>query len=440
VATAEQAPGKRPKPAPKPTPKTGFLKALGPGLITGASDDDPSGIGTYSQAGAQLGYGIGWTMLITYPLMTAIQEISARIGRTTGHGIAGNLSRHYPAWLLYAVVSLVFIANAINISADLGAMGDAVKLVAGGPAGLYVIGFAVICAGAEVFMTYARYSSLLRWMTLSLLAYVATLAVVKVSWGEALQGILIPHITWSGDFFTTLVAIFGTTISPYLFFWQASEEAEEERIDPSQQPLVKAPDQAEAAFRRIRIDTLVGMTLSNVISLAIIITAAATLHQNGVTDVATSAQAAEALRPIAGSFATLIFALGIVGTGMLAVPVLAGSAAYGIGEACGWPVGLARKPKRAKAFYAVLVVATVLGVLVEFSPIDPVKALYWTAVINGVVAVPVMVVMMLMIAQRKVMGEFVVTGWLRWLGWAATVAMAICVAGMGAASLMGAGG
>jgi Mn2+/Fe2+ NRAMP family transporter len=279
-------------------------------------------------------------------------------------------------------------------------------------------------------MTYRRYATLLKWLTLSLFAYVAALAVIKVPWAEALRGVFVPGITWSGDFFTSLVAIFGTTISPYLFFWQASLEAEEQRIKPHEKPLVKAPDQAPAAFERIRIDTLVGMAFSNTIALAIIIATAATLHDKGITDVETSAQAAEALRPIAGEFASLVFALGIVGTGLLAVPVLAGSAAYAIGEARKWPVGLARKPKHAVAFYSVLVIATNLGVLMNFSPINPIKALYWTAVINGVVAVPVMIVMMLITAHARVMGEFVITGWLRWLGWAATTAMAACVAGM----------
>jgi NRAMP (natural resistance-associated macrophage protein)-like metal ion transporter len=412
--------------------KLRLLKSLGPGLITGASDDDPSGIGTYSQAGAQLGYGIGWTMLLSYPLMAAIQEISARIGRTTGHGIAGNLCRHYPSWLLHSIVGLLFLANTINIGADLGAMGDAVKLLIGGRSWVYIVLLAAICAAAQVFMRYRRYEALLKWLTLSLFAYVAALAVIKVPWAEALRGVFIPSITWSGEFFTTLVALFGTTISPYLFFWQASQEAEDERINRHEKPLVKAPEQAAAAFERIRFDTLAGMAFSNIIALAIIIATAATLHERGITSVETSAQAAEALRPIAGEFAALVFALGIVGTGLLAVPVLAGSAAYAIGEGRKWPVGLARKPRQAVAFYSVVVIATILGVLVNFSPINPIKALYWTAVLNGVVAVPVMVVMMLITARPQVMGKFVITGWLRSLGWTATAAMAVCVAGMAA--------
>jgi Mn2+/Fe2+ NRAMP family transporter len=407
-----------------------FLGVLGPGLITGASDDDPSGIGTYSQAGAQFGFDIGWTMLLTYPLMAAIQEISARIGRTTGHGIAGNLCRHYPAWLLRVIVPLLFIANTINIGADLSAMADATKLLIGGPGLLYVFAFGGICVVGIVFTNYDRYIFILKWMTLSLFAYVAALLAAKVHWAAAITGMLLPHITWSAAFFTTLVAILGTTISPYLFFWQASQEAEDVKTNRQRKPLVGAPRQATDAFRRIRADTLVGMGFSNIIALAIILTAGATLHEAGVFDVQTSAQAAEALKPIAGEFAFIIFALGIVGTGLLAIPILAASGAYAIGEAFRWPTGLSRRPSKAPAFYGTLTAAAVVGVAITLSPIDPIKALYWTAVINGVVAVPVMTIMMLMTAQPRIMGKFTVTGWLRWLGWASTIAMAACVVGM----------
>lgn len=407
-----------------------ILGRLGPGLITGASDDDPSGIGTYSQAGAQLGFGIGWTMLLTYPLMAAIQEISARIGRTTGHGIAGNLCRHYPGWLLQFIVVLLFIANTINIGADLGAMADAMKLLIGGPNILYVIGFATISVAGIVFLHYEQYARVLKWMTLSLFSYVAVVFAVRVPWSEALSGLLVPRIIWSNEFFTTLVAILGTTISPYLFFWQASQEVEEVQTKQERKPLLKAPRQALDAFSRIRADTLIGMAFSNIIALAIIFATAATLNKAGITSIETSAQAAEALRPIAGDFAFALFALGIAGTGLLAVPVLAGSAAYAVAEARRWPVGLTREPKEAAAFYSTLALATALGVVITISPIDPIKALYWTAVINGVIAVPVMAVMMLMTAQAKVMGKFVVRGWLRWLGWSSTIAMAACVVGM----------
>jgi Mn2+/Fe2+ NRAMP family transporter len=410
-----------------------FLRTLGPGFITGASDDDPSGIGTYSQAGAQLGFGIGWTMLVTFPLMSAIQEISARIGRTTGHGIAGNLCRHYPHWLLYSVVTLLFLANTINIGANLSAMGDALKLLVGGPSSVYVIMFGVICVVAIVFVNYARYVMVLKWTTLSLFAYVAALFAVDIPWSEALVGVLVPQFAWNSAFFTTLLAIFGTTISPYLFFWQASEEAEDQYVNQAEKPLIKAPKQAPHAFERIRADTLVGMAFSNIVALAIMTTTAATLNRAGITDIESSVQAAEALRPIAGDFAYVIFALGIVGTGLLAVPILAGSAAYAVGEACKWPIGLSRKPKHAIAFYSTLTAATVLGMAITFGPINPIKALYWSAVINGIVAAPVMVVMMLMTAQPKVMGKFTISGWLRWLGWASTIAMIACVIGMIAA-------
>src|SRR3954467_13958162 len=323
------------KPSPKQRPPFSFrtfLKSLGPGLITGASDDDPSGIGTYSQAGAQLGYGIGWTMLLTFPLMAAIQEISARVGRVTGHGISGNACRHYPAWLLHVVVTLLFIANTINIAADLGAMADASKLLIGGHSIVYVLLFGVTSVVAQIFLDYKRYVAVLKWLTLSLFAYVAALAFAHVSWGQALAGILIPKLTWSADYFTTIVAILGTTISPYLFFWQASQEAEDQRVDTKKRPLIEKHYGAQKEFHRIRADTIVGMAFSNLIALSIIVTAAATLHAAGKTDIQTSAEAAEALRPIAGAFAEVIFALGIVGTGLLAIPVLAGATAYAVGE------------------------------------------------------------------------------------------------------------
>jgi len=416
--------------APAKAPQRTIIKALGPGLITGASDDDPAGIATYSQAGAQFGFAIGWTMLITFPLMAAIQEIAGRIGRTTGHGISGNLCRHYPNWLLYSVVFLLFLANAINIGADLSAMGEAARMMLGGPSGFYVVVFGVASVLAIIFLDYKIYVRVLKWLTLSLFAYVAALFASNVPWGEAAMGIVVPTIVWEAAFFTTLLAIFGTTISPYLFFWQAAEEAEEERISPTRQPLTKAPEQAPHAFERIRADTLIGMGFSNLIALAIIVTAAATLHANGVTHIESAAQAAEALKPIAGDFAFAIFALGVIGTGMLAVPVLAGSAAYAIGEGAKWSVGLSRKPNHAKAFYGTLAGATLLGIGITLTPINPIDALYWSAVINGVIAVPVMVVMMLMTARHKIMGEFTVRGPLKWLGWTATAVMAACVGGM----------
>jgi Mn2+/Fe2+ NRAMP family transporter len=412
--------------------KPRLFAVLGPGLITGASDDDPSGIGTYSQAGAQLGPGVSWMMVATYPLMVAIQEISARVGRVTGRGIAGNVCRHYPGWLLQSIVVLLFAANAVNIGADLGAMGDALKLLIPGPAPLYVVLFGIGCVLAQVFVQYALYVRVLKWLCLSLFTYVAALATVHVPWEQALKGLVIPTVTWSGDFLTTMVAIAGTTISPYLFFWQAAEEAEDVRVKAERTPLKLARWQAPSAFARIRADTLAGMAFSNIIAISIIITTAATLHEHGITNIESSAQAAEALKPVAGNFAYLIFTVGIIGTGLLGVPVLAGSAAYALGEGRRWPVGLDRRPKEAMAFYASLAVATLIGVALNFTPLNPIKALYWSAVINGIVAVPVMVLLMLMTSKRSIMGDFTIGGWLRALGWLSTAAMAACVLGMGA--------
>nr|WP_249146084.1 Nramp family divalent metal transporter [Bradyrhizobium diazoefficiens] len=412
------------------------MQRLGPGLITGASDDDPSGIGTYSQAGAQLGFGIGWTMLITYPLMAAIQEISGRIGRVTGHGIAGNVCRNYPAPVIWSLIVLLFVANTINVAADLGAMGDALKLLIGGPGTLYVVVFGAVSVIAQIFFKYERYVSILKWLTLVLFAYVIALFLARVPWEEALKGLLVPKVQWNGAFLTTLVAILGTTISPYLFIWQSSQEAEEQRIDPDKKPLKREPHKEDEEIKRIRIDTLVGMAVSNVIAVAIIMTTAATLHASGKTDIESSAQAAEALRPVAGALAELVFALGIIGTGLLAVPVLAGSTAYAIGEGRKWPVGLSRKPKEAVAFYSVLALSVALGVALNFTALDPIKALYWSAVINGVLAAPIMTVMMLLVRRKSVMGDLVIRGPVYWLGWIATVAMALCIAGM-AVSLLG---
>ena len=414
------------------------LKALGPGLITGAADDDPSGIGTYSQAGAQFGYGIGWTMLLTFPLMAAIQEISARVGRVTGHGISGNVCRHYPTWLLNVVVALLFIANTINIGADLGAMADATRLLIGGHSIVYVLLFGLISVGAQIFLDYKRYVAVLKWLTLSLFAYVAALAFAKVSWGDALAGVLVPRVSWNFDYFTTIVAILGTTISPYLFFWQASQEAEDQRVDANKRPLIEKHYGARREFSRIRADTIIGMGFSNLIALSIIITAAATLHAAGKTNIQSSAEAAEALRPIAGALAEAIFALGIVGTGLLAIPVLAGATAYAVGEGRRWPVGLARKPKEAAAFYGVLALSAGIGIALNFTPINPISALYWSAVINGVLAVPVMVLLMFMARRHDVMGKFVINkGALYWLGWLSTAAMALSVIAMGVGFLVG---
>jgi len=415
---------------PEKPKQSRVLRALGPGLITGAADDDPSGIATYSQAGAQFGFAITWTLLFTYPLMAAIQEISARIGRTTGMGIAANLRRHYPNWILQCIVFLLIVANTINIGADLGAMGDAVSLLIGGPKFLYVAGFGILCAALQVFIPYSRYVFVLKWLTFALFAYFGTVMVVKVPWAEAARGFLIPTFSAKAEFWMVVVAIFGTTISPYLFFWQASEEVEEIRNVPERKPLVDAPKQGPDAIKRIETDTYIGMAFSNLVALAIMFTTAATLHAAGTTDIQTSSQAAEALKPVAGPLAFAIFTLGIVGTGLLAVPVLAGSAAYALCEARKWPQGLARKPLKAKAFYATIVIATLSGVAITVSPLDPIKALFWSAVINGVVAVPVMAMMMLITSNKKIMGKFVLAGVLKVVGWLATAVMAAAGVGM----------
>ena len=414
-----------------------LLQVMGPGLITGASDDDPSGIATYSQAGAQFGYQLSWVLLFTWPLMCAIQEISARVGRVTGRGIAGNLKQHYPMPILYVLVTLLLVANVINLGADLGAMAAGLKLVIGGPQMLYVVLFGALSGLLQIFARYSRYVSVLKWLTLSLFAYVAVALVVHVPWLTVAHDLVLPKIEFKADYLTTVVALLGTTISPYLFFWQAEEEVEETKERPGAIPLDRAPEQARSEFRRIRIDTYIGMAFSNIVALFIIVTTAATLNAHGMTNIQTSAQAAEALRPIAGPFVFVIFALGIVGTGLLAVPVLAGSTAYALGETFGWHVGLARKAHRAKAFYGALAAAVLAGVIMNLTPIDPIKALFWSAVVNGVVAVPVMVMLMLLASRKSAMGGFGLPRVLKALGWVATGAMALAAVGMFAT--MGAG-
>jgi len=414
-----------------------FLKVFGPGLITGASDDDPSGIATYSQAGAQYGYGLEWTLLFSWPLMCAIQEVSARIGRVTGRGIAGNLKRAYPSSLVLSLVGLVLVANTINLGADLGAMAAALQLLIGGPLWLLIAAFAVASVILEVFVSYKRYASILKWLALSLLAYVAVAFAVKAPWGEVAFNLVAPSLKFDVGALTVVVAVLGTTISPYLFFWQASEEAEEVEDDPKAQALRRSPDQAPEAFRRIRIDTYLGMALSNTVALFIMIATAATLHAHGVTNIQTSSQAAEALKPVAGPLVFFIFAIGIVGTGLLAVPVLAGSAAYALAEVFGWKTGLDRSWRQAKPFYAVIAIATLVGGLINFSGLDPIKALFWSAVINGVVAVPVMVMMMHMSSHRKIMGAFSLSPGLKIAGWLATAVMAAAAIGMFATMALG---
>ncbi len=407
-----------------------WLKQLGPGLITGAADDDPSGIATYSQAGAQFGYQLGWTLVLTYPLMVGIQMVSARMGRVTGHGLASNIRRNFPRPVLYAVVALLVVANTINIAADIAAMGEALRLVAGGPMLVYAIGFGVVCLGLQIFLPYQVYVRYLKWLTLALLAYVAVVFTIEVPWRDVALGLVWPRVKLSAEVLTVIVAVFGTTISPYLFFWQAAQEVEELNADPAASALVLDPADARRHLRRIKFDTYFGMGFSNLIALFIIVSCAATLHRNGITDIATSAQAAEALRPLAGDAAFLLFSLGIIGTGMLAVPVLAGSAAYAVAETFEWKSGLDLKLLEAREFYGIIALATLGGVALDFSPIDPIKALFWSAVINGIIAVPIMVVMMLLADDSRVMGAFTVTRRLKALGWLATWTMGAAVVAM----------
>ena len=409
---------------PKTSGVRRFFAQLGPGLVTGAADDDPSGIGTHSQVGAEFGYGLAWTFVFSFPLMVVIQEVAARIGRVTGAGIARNLRRHYPRPLLWSVVLLLLVANIVNLGADLGAMGAALALLLGGNGALYTLMFGAICVVIEVALNYARYASLLKWTTLSLFSYVAVVMVAGVPWGRALTALVIPEIQWTAAYATAVVAILGTTISPYLFFWQAAQEVEEQHRHHAK-PLCITPREAGPELKRIRLDTLIGMGFSSLVSLAIVFATAATLNANGITDITTSAQAAEALRPIAGPFAFAVFALGIIGTGMLAVPVLAGSAAYAVTEMVGVAGSLDAKPLRAKLFYATIAVTTLLGASLNFIGIDPAKALYGAAVVNGVLAAPLMATMMLIVRNPLAMGRLTLSRGATILGWGATAVMAI---------------
>jgi NRAMP (natural resistance-associated macrophage protein)-like metal ion transporter len=411
-------------------PSVPLIKRLGPGIITGAADDDPSGIATYSQAGAQYGYGLLWSVLLTTPMMVGIQIVSARIGRVTGHGLAANIRDHFPPWMLHGLVALLVVANTINIGADLGAMGNALELLVGGNTRIYIVSFALLSLTMQVFIPFPRYAPILKWLTLSLLGYVGTVLTVSVPWDEAMLAALLPRPQFKAEYIATLVAVLGTTISPYLFFWQASQEVEEQRAAPGNDPLREAPEQAASHLKRIKVDTWIGMTFSNAIALCIMITTAATLHANGITHIDTAEQAAQALRPIAGDFAFLLFAASIIGTGLLAVPVLAGSAAYAVAESRRWPIGLGLPLLEARGFYSVLAAATLIGVALDFSGVDPIKALIFSAVVNGVIAVPIMAVMMLLAAKPEVMGPFVVKRRLRWLGWMSTAVMAAAVVAM----------
>jgi len=424
MATSERPLAHAPAPDSEGTERKSLLRQLGAGLITGAADDDPSGIATYSQVGAAYGFGMLWTVVLALPLMIGIQTICARIGRVTGKGLAANIRSQYPVGVAVAFVFLLFLANIINLSADIGAMGAALKLLIGGPAFVYAASFAVLSVLLQVFIPFATYSPLLKVLTFSLLAYVGAVLVIDVPWLAVVKATFVPTIRLDADYAVAVMAVFGTTISPYLFFWQASQEATEVRITPRRKALRRAPQQGPGAQRRINMDTISGMLFSEVVTFCIILTAAVVLHAHGKTDIQTSSDAAAALLPIAGRFAFWLFAAGIVGTGLLALPVLAGSAAYALGETFRWKTGLEAAPRKAKLFYTSIALATLLGMALSFSPVDPIRLLFWSAVINGVIAVPLMVVIMLLAARRKVMGRFCIRRGLRIVGWLATLVMA----------------
>ncbi|WP_295140039.1 Nramp family divalent metal transporter [uncultured Reyranella sp.] len=408
----------------------GLIKRLGPGVITGAADDDPSGIATYSQAGAQAGFGLLWTVVLTWPLMVAVQSVSARIGRVTGRGLAANMCRAFPRPVVLGIVLLLFVANTINIGADLAAMGAAVAMLAGGGQVIFTFLFAVASALAIVFIPYSRYVGFLKYLTFSLFAYVGVVFTAHIDWRAVGFGALVPKLALDKDTLMLVVAVLGTTISPYLFFWQSSQEVEDEEGDAEAGPLTEHPEQASRELTRIGWETGIGMAVSNLVAFFIILTTAATLHANGKTDIESTQQAAEALRPIAGDGAFLLFSLGIIGTGLLAVPVLAGSAAYALGEVRGWRIGLEHGFGEARPFYITIAVAILAGLGVVLLPIDPIKALIWSAVLNGVIVVPIIGAMMIVASRREIMGKFTATPWQRALGWLTLALMAAAAVGM----------
>ena len=421
-------------PKDKPLDKQ-LASRLGPGLITGAADDDPSGIATYSQAGSQFRFGLAWTLLLTTPLMIGVQMLSARIGWVTGEGLGANIAKVCPRWVTLSLVGLLVVANTINIAADIGAMGEAVRLLVGGHVVFYIIGFGALSMVAQVYFSYERTVRILKWLTLALFSYVAVILSVSVPWKQALQEAAMPWAYFPkgvsmNEYASMVVAVLGTTISPYLFFWQASQEVEDNNRRPEAAELRTHPSYAAEHLSRIKQDTFIGMIFSNLIAICIVIATAVTLNEQGITNIQTSAQAAEALRPVAGEFAFAVFALGIIGTGMLAVPVLAGSAAYAVSEVVGWKTGLSRGFREAKGFYIIIIAATVLGTAIGALEVDPMKALVWSAIVNGVISVPIIVVMMWIGQSTRIMGALTISTRHRVFGWAATGVMGMAVAFM----------
>ena len=409
-----------------------WIESLGPGLITGAADDDPSGIATYSQAGAQFRFGMVWTLLLTTPLMIGIQMLSARIGWVTGKGLAANIRLLFPRWLTVSLVGLLAVANTINIAADIGAMGEAARILLGGPSALYVVGFGLVCISAQVFFSYERTVRLLKWLTLVLFSYVAVVLTVHIPWRTVMIESLVPwsflpEHTLLKDYAAMVVAVLGTTISPYLFFWQSAQEVEDNNRRPHSAELHHHPEYVREHLSRIKQDTFIGMSFSNLIALCIVISTAVTLNMQGVSGIETSAQAALALKPVAGEFAFLVFSLGIIGTGLLAVPVLAGSAAYAVSELFDWTTGLSHRFNEARGFYIIIIAATGIGSVLSYFEIDPIQTLVWSAIVNGVISVPIMVAMMLIGQSEKLMGAYTISVRHRVFGWSATGLMFFAV-------------
>jgi NRAMP (natural resistance-associated macrophage protein)-like metal ion transporter len=424
---------RRTTPAPPMTQSTQELvKSLGPGLITGAADDDPSGIATYSQAGAQFRFGLVWTLLLTTPLMISIQMLSARIGWVTGEGLAANISKMFPRWVTLLLVGLLVIANTINIAADIGAMGEAARLVIGGPPALFIVGFGGLCIAGQVLFSYERSVRILKWLTLALFAYVAVLLTIQVPWRQVGIETLQPWAfidktkAWK-DYAAMVVAVLGTTISPYLFFWQSAQEVEDNNRRPDAAALHKHPEYVAEHLARIKQDTFIGMIFSNLIAICIVVATAVTLNLQGITDIQTSAQAALALKPVAGEFAFIVFALGIIGTGLLAVPVLAGSAAYAVSEVFSWTTGLSHRFNEAPGFYLMIILATGIGSLLSYFEVDPIQTLIWSAILNGIISVPIMAAMMWIGQSKRLMGAQTISAGHRWFGWTATAVMAVAV-------------
>lgn len=406
-----------------------FFSDLGPGLITGAADDDPSGISTYSVTGAAFGLTPLWTAAFSFPLMTAVQLMCARLGMVTGRGLAANIRRHYPRWVMWSACGLLLVANIFNIGADLAGMSDALSLVTGYNSPIWAPLFGVSLVAMVVFASYRLVANIFKWLTLSLFAYVATAFFTHPQWNAVLRATLIPHIEWTKEYFAVLVGIFGTTISPYLFFWQSAQEVEEERAQ-GRKTIAQRQGATDAELSKSRRDVAIGMLFSQVVMYFIILTTATTLHAHGLKDIQSAKDAAEALRPLAGKWAYLLFTLGIVGTGMLGIPVLAGSSAYGVAESLAWGGSLDFKPRVMPKFYAVLAVAVALGLCLDFSGFNSVKMLFYSAVLNGVLAPPLIVLVILLTSNRQVMGPRQNTPLIRWLGWICAVVMAVCAVGM----------